>query len=335
VSNLFKAPTDPLVTDLIRRAGSIDMNVAIAAQNELALAVRTPLREGIMPGNILDGIFESLVVAPGAEVEFPLDLLAPGEESDHVAYTNPGNGRIPERQVEGDYVKVSTYGITSSVDMLMRYARDARWDVVGRAMQVMRAGFGKKMNDDAWHTIISAAANRNILVFDADASAGQLTKRLVSLMKTIMRRNGGGNSTSLKRGKLTDLYLSPKALEDIRNWGLDQIDEVTRREIFTAADGMITRIFGVNLHDIDELGEGQEYQAYFTSDLGGTMATGDLEILIGLDLLNNDSFLNPIKQEIEVYADPTLARSQRLGWFGFMESGYAVLDGRRVIAASI
>ena len=58
--------------------------------------------------------------------------------------------------------------------------------------------------------LISAGADRNVMIYDADASAGQFSKRLVSLMKVIMRRNGGGNSTSINRGELTDLYLSPR-----------------------------------------------------------------------------------------------------------------------------
>lgn len=33
-------------------------------------------------------------------------------------------------------------------------------------------------------------------------------------------------------GKLTNLYVSPEALEDIRNWGVNQIDVSTRKEIF-------------------------------------------------------------------------------------------------------
>ena len=88
-----------------------------------------------------------------------------------------------------------------------------------------------------------------------DATEGQFSKRLVSLLKTVMRRNGGGNSASNNRGQLTDLYVSPDAMEDIRNWGVDQVAEVTRREIYTAPEGgaPITRIFGVNLHDLDEI----------------------------------------------------------------------------------
>ena len=293
----MKRPDEAFI-DLLKRSGSSEKNEALAAQRELAKAIELPLREGVLVGNILDGIFEAIPMEPGTTTEFPLDLLAPGEEDEFVAYTNPGHGRIPERAVEGDYVMVPTYSITSSIDYLLRYAREARWDVVGRAVQVLEASFVKKMNDDGWHTILSAGTDRNILVYDADAAAGQFTKRLVSLMKTVMRRNGGGNSASINRSTLTDLYISPEGLEDIRNWGVDQIDEVTRREIYQAADGsaILTRVFGVNIHDIDELGESQEYQKFFTTDLSGSLGpSSDVELVVGLDQNANDSFVMPVK----------------------------------------
>jgi hypothetical protein len=201
-------------------------------------------------------------------------------------------------------------------------------------LQVLEASFVKKMNDDGWHTILSAVADRNILVFDGDATAGQFTKRLVSLLKTTLRRHGGGNSASIRRAKLTDLWVSPEALEDIRNWGLDQVDELTRREIYLAADGTITRVFGVNLHDTDEFGEGQEYQSYFTSTLGASMAGSDVEVVVGLDLQTRDSFVMPVKQEVSVFSDPALHRSQREGYYSWAEYGVAVLDSRRAMVGS-
>ena len=328
-------PDDHFI-ELIQRSGSVDKNEALAAQRELAVALETPLRKGVLVGDVLDGIYEKIQMAPGSAAEFPLDLLAPGTENQHVAYTNPGHGRIPERAVEGDYVMVPTYTVASSIDYLLRYAREARWDVVGRAMQVLEAGFVKKMNDDGWHTLLAAGVDRNVMVYDADAAVGQFTKRLISLMKTVMRRNAGGNSGSLNRGSLTDLYLSPEALEDIRNWGLDQIDEVTRREIYSAPEGgaPITRVFGVNLHDLDELGEGQEYQTFFTGSLRGAVQAADLELVVGLDQSSNDSFVMPVRQTLEVYEDPTLHRQQRAGFYGWAEIGFGVLDNRRVILGS-
>lgn len=331
---MMKRPT-PEFLDLLRRSGSSDKTVAMAAQREVAKALETPLRQGVLFGDIVSGIYESMPLEPGASPEFPLDLLAPGTEMEHVAYTNPGNGRIPERHVEGDYVMINTYGITSSIDFLLKYAREANWNVVARAMQVLESSFTKKMNDDGWHTLLAACVDRNILVFDADAAAGQFTKRLVSLMKTVMRRNGGGNSVTAP-GRLTDLYLSPEAIEDIRNWGVDQLDEVSRREIYVAADNgpAMTRIFGVNLVDIFELGDGQEYQSYFTSDLGGSLQSSDVELVVGLDRSSNDSFVMPVKSTVEVWEDETLHRHQRQGYYGWAELGFAVLDNRRVLAGS-
>ena len=134
------------------------------------------------------------------------------------------------------------------------------------------------------------------------------------------------------------MYVSPEALEDVRNWGLDQVDEVTRREIYTASeDGApITRIFGVNLHDLDELGEGQEYQSFFTSDLSGNLhaAGSDVELVVGLDQSSNDSFVMPVKEQLQVYEDPTLHRQQRAGYYGWSELGFGVLDNRRIILGS-
>ena len=49
---------------------------------------------------------------------------------------------------------VPTYDIGASIDYLLKYARDARWDVVGRAMEVLEGSFVKKMNDDGWHTFL-------------------------------------------------------------------------------------------------------------------------------------------------------------------------------------
>jgi hypothetical protein len=325
----------PEMKALLKKSGSPRREESLAALHELAVALETPLRKGVLSGDITGNIYERITFEPGTSPEFPLDFVAPGTEKRFVAYTIPNHGRIPERNVEGDYVTIPTYEIGCSIDWLLKYARDARWDIVGRAMQVLEASFTKKINDDAWHTLLAAAVDRNIVVYDAASNAAQFTKRLISLMKTVMRRNGGGNSTSVNRGKLTDVYLSPEALEDIRDWGVDQVDEVTRREIYTAEDGSINRIFSVNLHDIDELGEDQEYQLFFENDLGGSMAATDVEIVVGLDQRSTDSFVMPVREAIQVWEDETLHRQRRAGVYGWGEHGFGVLDNRRIILGSL
>ena len=323
-------------TKLLRSSGSHNKIEALAALSEMAEALTTPLRQGVLTGDIVNDIFEVITLADNATSEFPLDFLSPGTEKEHVAFTLPKHGYIPERNVEGDYVMVPTYPVGNSIDWNLRYARDARWDIVSRAIEVLRSGFTKKINDDCWQTLITSGYDRNIMVFDSSALAGQFTKRLVSLMKTIMRRNGGGNSSSNNRGTLTDLYISPEAMEDIRNWNVDQVDETTRREIFNSSgDSALTRLFGVNLHDLDELGEGQEYNDYFVNTLSGSVAASDVEIVVGLDLSKNDSFVMPVRQEITIFPDDVLHRQQRAGFYGWSEHGCAVLDNRRVLLGSL
>ena len=330
MSKKFFEPTQEM-NQLLSRAGSLKREESLAATSELAKALELPLRQGVMSGNILGDIFEAINLQPGATAEFPLDFLAPGTEKEFVAFTIPNHGRIPERHVEGDYVMVPTYDVGASIDWLLKYARDSRWDVVGRAMDVLQGQFVKKMNDDGWHTLLSAGADRNILIYDGDASSGMFSKRLVSLLKVVMRRNGGGNSTSINRGELTDLYVSPEGHEDIRNWGVDEVDPITRRDLIVGEGGLLVRIFQVNLHTLDELGEGQEYQNFYTTDLSGTMPAGKNEIVVGLDLRNRDSFVMPVRAPVQVFEDDTLHRQRRAGMYGWAEHGFAALDTRRVL----
>lgn len=328
---------NPKADAVLVNSGSMDLRTREKAVAELATALALPLRQGVLSGDITAGIFERIPLAPGATNEFPLDFISPGTEKEYRAYTIPSQGRIPEFNVEGDYVTIPTYEVGASIDWLLKYARDARWDIVSRAMQALEGKFIKKNNDDAWHVILAAAVDRNIVVYDSAATAGLFTKRLVSLGKTTMRRNGGGNSTSMNRGKLTDIYLSPEGVEDIRDWGVDEVDEVTRREIFVADDGsgVMSRIFGVNLHDIDELGVSQEYQNFFVNELSGSLQGSDVELVIGLDLRTNDSFVNPVREDIQVFDDSVhMHRQRRAGVYAWGEHGWGVLDNRRVIAMS-
>jgi hypothetical protein len=154
-------------------------------------------------------------------------------------------------------------------------------------------------------------------------------------MQQVMRRSYGGNTASVGRGRLTDLFMSPEALEDMRNWTLAEVDEVTRREIFTAQDGTINRIFGINLHDLDEFGNGQQYQNFYLNDLGGTLAAGDEELVLGLDLEYAGNFLMPIREPLQIFEDDNLHRQRRVGFYGWQEQGFAILDNRRIVLGSL
>ncbi len=336
----IRKPTSEQI-ELLRRTGSSNKVEAMEAMHSLAQALQVPLRSALLNGDILDGIFTPEILDPSATAEYPLDFYQTAQESDYVAYQIPSVGALPQRTIVGDAVTVSTYDVGNAIDWPLKYSRSARWDIVARAMEVLEAGFVTKMNTDGWRVIIAAGAGRTDfnggapLVFDSAATAGQFTKRLISLMKTTMTRLSGGNSESTGRGRLTDVYLSPEALEDIREWDHDEVDDLTRREIFEASEtsGPMASIYGVRLHPLDELGVGQEFQTYFAT-LGVSMGTGDEEIVVGLDLEKNDSFVMPVKRELDIFEDDNLHRRQKAGFYGWQEHGFASLDGRRVLLAS-
>ncbi len=329
------------ITQLLKQTGSPNKEEAVVAQKAFAAALTTPLRQGIINGNTIAGIFTPQVFDPTARIEYPIDFYRPDNAAEFTAYVIPNQGKIPQRQIEGDYVTVPTYDIGSGIDWLLRYAREARWDIVGRALEVLEAGFVKKLNDDGWHTILAAGFDRNIIVSDSNAAAGQFSKRLISLMKLVMRRNGGGNSTSVNRARLTHLFLSPESVEDIRNWGIDEVDEITRREIFVADEQGEAKVFNVKLVALDELGENQEYQKYYVNTIAagasnsGMASSTDLEIAVGLDLDKNDAFCMPIREELQVFEDDSLHRSRRAGVYAWSAQGFAVLNNQRVLLSSL
>jgi hypothetical protein len=325
----------------LQACASADTAEREAAQQAFAAELASPIRKAVFDESTVDGIFERDVLAPGATPNYPMDFVKPGDEDQFIAFTLPKQGRIPQRHVEGDELWVPTFRVANAIDWDIRYMQHARFDVVARALDVYKAGYVRKNNSDAWRTIMSAADDRGMIVtasgeapFTGNASAatppadGVFTKELLARARTAMVRGAGGNGNA---GKLTDVYLSAEAMEDIRAWGTTEVDEFTRREILKAADGNLASIYGVVLHPMTEFGEGQEYQSYLTDTLGATLPTNTLEWAIGLDLSTRDSFVNPVAQELMTFEDPALYRSQAMGIFGWLEHGYGVLDARRVM----
>jgi hypothetical protein len=318
---------------ILRTTAHDDVNVAQAAMRSFAAALNEPLRQGIFDEDNLGGIYRREVLPPGATPNYPLDFIRPGtEDIDFTAIALPKQGKVPERHVEGDELWVPTFSIGNAIDWSLKYAREARFNVIARAVQVYQKGFVRKINEDGWHTLLAAADSRGLVVADTVAAAGQFTKELVAKMQTAMTRNAGGNGQS---GRLTDLYMSMEAMEDIRAWDISEIDDVTRREILTTGGGNVARLYGTSLHFMTEFGVGQEYQNYLTTTLGravtGADAT-DVEFVVGLDLSTGDSFVQPIREELRTFeSDATFHRRQKAGIYGWMEHGFAVLDNRRVL----
>lgn len=310
----------------------------IAEKNEAEALDVNPafeIQEAVLDGDIFSDIFTMTMLGWDEQPMFPMGIVAPGTEGEYVAYTMPSHGKVPHRFVEGDEVTINTYRVANSIDWLIKYFRQARVDVVGQGLQVLRNGFTQKFNDDAWHTIMAAGLDRGLMVYDSAATQGVFTKKLLQLLKVAMMRNGGGNTASTNTFSLTDLYISPEAMEDIRSWTNDDLSEDSRRDMELNAEGTVQRLFGVNLHTLTELGESQKYNNYYTNTLGGSLASSDVELVIGLDKSKSNDFVMPVRGNgIEVMADESMIRSGYTGFWAESEIGFGILDTRAVLLGS-
>lgn len=318
--------------ELLRTAGSGELAQSQEAGKAIAQTIGPIIRKTVLTGDITQPIFESVDYTTNPNVIYPLDLLRPGTERDFVAFTMPDHGRIPSARVESDYIMVPTYRVANAIECTRRFLRDANLPVVQRMVEVLEAGFKKKLNDDAWATIFAAAKARNIIVADGNAGIGQFTPRLVSLMKTLMRRNGGGNSTSINRGKLTHLFVSPEGKDDIRSWGLDLVPDSVRANIYNSNDNgqELLSVYGVSIMDLDELGEGQEYQQYLISQ-GVSLPASRLEFAVGIDKSQRDNFIMPIREDMKVFENILRHVEGVFEMYATMELGFACLDNRKVL----
>lgn len=334
---------DLMLNEVLRATASADPVERSKALTQFLKAISVPVREGVFDGDTTAGIFSEETLPPGVSPEYPVDFIAPGTEGEFRAFTNPGKGKPPALVVSGDKLTLADIGNIFRVEYDLHYARNARWNVVARLTEAFMAGFVKKRNDDCWHTILAAMADRGMTVFDIAANAGQFTRKLFSLARCSMARNGGGNSNSVKRGRLNSIYMSCEGIESILAWNLDQVPDTVRASLYSMAggDNMTLDILGVKIHEMFELGVNQEYQDYYVNRLGGVLvpsgsghAVTDVELAIGLDLTNKDSFVRAITQPMEIVEDPSLYFQQRGGFQGSMRAGVGVLDSRRVLAAS-
>lgn len=323
---------DAQAYEIFRNTTSADKAVAEKARQEYAQALQEPLREAVLSGQIYNNIFTIEKYPLNVKPMYMLDWITPGTEGDYVAYNIPAQGELPRKLVNADYIEVPTYEIGASLDWNRRFAQVAGPQFLRKAQSRLEQMVTKKLNDDGFHALLMAAVDRGIVVYDAAAAANQFTKRLVSIAQLVMKRNAGGNSVTNNR-TVTDIYMSFEAFEDIRNWTLDIIPDAVRTQVFNSENGL-RDIFGTALHPIFEFGVGQEYQNYWTTDLGASMPSGDSEVMLAFDLSVDDSFVMPVHEELRVEFDDQ-RRTKLQGFFCDLMAGFAVLDSRRLLACTV
>lgn len=329
------------------------------ARKAIAQAISVPILQLVRDASLARQLFAVEPLEPGAQASYPIadDLEAP-------IFVLPNLGYVPQNYVEapGEEVYVPTFSVGTSMDWSLKYARDGRIDIAQRAMRTAARAMVDYEEEAAWRLLAPAATSafpgkgllsaRPAPIVEIDSSssaAGFLSKELINQMMVKMERN---------RRTLTDLYVSPEDMADIREWNDSQVDEQTRREIYISngAGG----VFGVKLHKVHQLGATGKYNINSASsgfgifrvggggnfndynptnentvDASGAVTTLGETQIYGFDLTSNDSLVMPIKQELQFFDDPALHREQKQGFYGWEEIGLAVLDTRMLVMGVI
>ena len=346
-SEEFNLPREELVKLLKDSAGQ---NLSPEEKKEIAAAITVPILQLVRDQSLARQLFAVEPLGPGAQAAYPVadDFEAP-------IFVLPSLGYIPQNYIEavGEEVYVPIFKIGTSFDWSLDYARDGRIDIAERAMRNAARAVVDYEEESAWRVLVPAAttafAGKGLLgprpapvvEITTGPASGFLSKELVNQMMVRMKRT---------KRTLTDLYVSPEDMADIREWSESEVDPVTRREIFQAAGR--SEIFGVVLHEVHQLGLTGKYNINSdTSDFGifrtsggsfndytptnanevdangAVTAAGETQIF-GFDLTSNDSLVMPVKQELKFWDDPVLHRDQKQGFYGWEQIGLAVLDSR-------
>lgn len=214
--------------ELLRATAGSDAQ-SLENRKALAQVLANVWKQGVLEPSLIGDIFSRIDVEAGIDAKFPLDFYTPADSdgAEFDAFVIAREGAVPNRVIDGDEVHVPTYKIANSISWNLDYARDARWDVIARAIEVFTNGFTRKMNDDGLHTLLAAGGTSETV--DLAASAGSFTKKLVTDLQVAMKRQAGGRDA-----RLTNLLVSPEAIADVRLFAETQVDDGTLRSLINS-----------------------------------------------------------------------------------------------------
>lgn len=337
--------------ELVKAMGSRDTAVAAEANQAFAAFLGPVVAKVLMQAATASAIYTDLPYDEDDRPSIPLDLWFDGGEGYTTTWSQSVAGGLPTSTVEGfSEMKVATYRLDSAVSFLKRYARRGRLDVVSKAVERMSNEVLIKQERNAWAVALKTLAESgNVLnpgsgtVFTLD-----MLNKLMTQVKRINRSYAGGTTTDAYG--LTDIFLSPEVKEDIRAFAyqpvsvtttsntlpsvLTNLPEGVREDIYRNAGTQ--EIYGVAIHDLIELGTTQKYNSLFAEFYTGTFTGSSDEILVGLDL-TKDAFVRPVARQAEsggtftaLPDDQFVTRSEKIGFYGFLEEGRACVDSRAV-----
>lgn len=357
---------------IIQAIGSKNKLVSAEANEVFAATLGPVVQEVILQMATTSAIFSDYTFGENDNPEYPLDLRYQRTAGTIPIWAQVSAGGLASSTMEGfQSLKLSTYQLDSAVNLYKKYLANVRLPALAQAIEWMGQEITLKKNLNGWSVItkVIAEASTNVgttatkHVIRANTAGILQVKDISDLMVRVKRVNSsfvGGSPLQAPTEGLTDLYLSPELKAQIRSWswepmnsrGVPNSDESTvvplpdnvREEIFRA--GGANSLWGIQISDINELGQSQLYNTLFASYAGSTtyakrdgtasatFSGGTEEVVVGFDM-SRDSFIRPVITDgdsggtVTVQVDDQfVTRSAKVGWFASTNEGALCVDGR-------
>jgi len=366
----LKLKHTPEQVELIKAIGSKNKSVSQEAQEAFAAFIGPIVQKVIQQASTAGMIYADAEYDEDDSPSYPLDLYYNEGEGYVNVWSQTMAGGLPTSLVEGvKEMKISTYRLDSAVSFLKKYARKSRLDVVSKALERMSQEVLVKQERNAWAVILTALAKASTShvndagnptdshIVQGDISDGLTLENLNSLMILMRRINqswAGGTASNHDSFGVTDLFVSPEQKGKIRRMaynplstdskpqGTQALPDGVKEDIYRAAGA--SEIFGIRITDMTELGVGRKYNKLFEEMASGINLSGGSsfddssshELAIGLDL-SKEAFVRAVARQADsggtfsvLPDDQFVARSDKTGFYGFLEEGRVCIDARAI-----
>lgn len=357
----------PKRVELLKRMA--DKNPAVRAEAQEAFAAFiSPVVQIVLNQKATSAaIYQDAEFTENDRPTIPIDLYVGTQENYIRVWSQQVPGGLPTNQVSGlqEYT-FNVYELDSAISFMNYYLKNARLDVMTQGMERMINEILVKQERNAWAPILNALAvastNGNSHIIDS-TGVGYFQLHDLNKLWTYIARlytsYTGGTPDSINPPGLTDLFVSPEVLEDIRAFAYNPMNvrggltsagaestqgnvplpDGIRTQIYNA--GGLTEIYNVTIHSLIELGLNAKYNVLFDSFYAGTFNPASDEIVVGFDL-TRPVFLRPVVVDDESGGqvvvrpdDQWVSRSEKTGFYAKVREGRVILDDRALVGLRV
>ena len=357
----LKVDFTPENVELIKRMASDNKAEAFEAQAAVAKFVMPVIESALLQAKILSALYEDFRFSEDDNPSIPLDIYADSTaEGTLQVWSQNAAGGLGTNFVMpySEELKFQTYSIDTAISFDAKHARKARLPVISKSLTKLSQEVLLKMERTAANQIFNVLAqNATDALAVSSATTGKvLPEDFNSLLLKMARLNKswvGGTPVANAAGKVTDVFMSPERMFDMRAMAYNPLNTTAPNGIAaTNASGAIAapesvraglfngagvgNFYGVTLHEVQELGPNQKWTNIFKAFASAesvTFGSGD-DLMLAVNM-GKTGLIRPVEvnavsnTEMKLVPDDQfVSRQQKIGFYGKIEEGRLCLDNR-------